>query len=403
MRLPILFIFITVTIDAMGIGLILPVMPDLIGEVSGGTLADAAWWGGVLSASYAAMQFLCAPALGNLSDRFGRRPVLLIGMAVLAADYVVMSVAGTIWLLLIGRIVAGIAAGTHTTALAFMADISKPEERAANFGLISAGFGVGFILGPAIGGLLGDLDPRAPFMAAAALAALNFIFGYLVLPESLSEDNRRPFQWLRANPIGGLLQIGNLPGVGGLLAVMFMYSVANFVYPAIWAYFTEAAFGWDNRIIGLSLATYGISMAIVQGGLIRVILPVLGEVRAVCWGLILNTGCLVAYGLAGQPWMIWCLIPISAVGALVAPAMQAVMANAAGDDQQGELQGVLASINSLAMVLSPILMTQAFFWATRDGGIDFPGTPFLVASVLMGLALAIFLSDQTTSRAADRV
>ncbi len=392
MRLPTLFILITVTIDAMGIGLILPVMPDLIGEVRGADLSDAALWGGVLSATYAVMQFLCAPTLGNLSDRFGRRPILLISMAVLAADYVVMSVAHTIWLLLIGRIIAGIAAGTHSTALAFMADISDPSKRAQNFGLISAGFGMGFILGPLLGGLLGDLDPRAPFIAAACLAAANCVFGFFALPESLPKTRRRAFDWRRANPAGGLMQIGALPGVRALLAVMLAYQISNFVYPAIWAYYTQAAFGWEPRMVGISLAVYGVAIAIVQGGLIRVILARLGEVRAVHWGLILNTACLVAYGVAGQAWMIWALIPISAIGAVVAPAMQGVMSRAAGADQQGELQGVLASISSLSMILSPLMMTQAFFWATRDGGaLWLPGAPFLLAAVLMGGALAIFL------------
>ncbi len=391
MRLPTLFILITVTIDAMGIGLILPVMPDLIEEVRGTTLSDAALWGGVLSATYAVMQFLCAPTLGNLSDRFGRRPILLIALAVLAVDYMVMSVAGTIWLLIAGRVLAGIAAGTHATALAFMADISEPDKRAQNFGLISAGFGVGFILGPVLGGLLGGLDPRAPFMAAAALAAANCAFGFFALPESLPAARRRPFQWRRANPAGGLMQIGKLPGLRGLLAVMLAYQIANFVYPAIWAYYTQAAFGWDTRIVGFSLAAYGIAMAVVQGGLIRAVLPRLGETRSVFWGLVLNTVCLVAYGVAGQAWMIWALIPISAIGAIVAPAMQGVMSRAASDDQQGELQGVLASISSLSMILSPLVMTQAFFWFTREGAdLWLPGAPFLVAAVLMAGALAIF-------------
>lgn len=391
MRLPILFILITVTIDAMGIGLILPVMPELIEEIRGTSLSDAALWGGVLSATYAVMQFLCSPTLGNLSDRFGRRPILLISMAVLALDYVVMSVAGTIWLLIAGRVVAGIAAGTHATALAFMADISAPNKRAQNFGLISAGFGMGFILGPILGGLLGGLDPRAPFMAAAALAAANCAFGFFTLPESLPKSRRRPFQWRRANPAGGLMQIGRLPGLRGLLAVMLAYQIANFVYPAIWAYYTQAAFGWDTRIVGLSLAAYGVAMAVVQGGLIRAVLPRLGETRAVFWGLVLNTVCLVAYGVAGQAWMIWVLIPISAVGAIVAPAMQGVMSRTASDDQQGELQGVLASISSLSMILSPVMMTQAFFWFTREGaGLWLPGAPFLLAAVLMAGALAIF-------------
>ncbi|GAB5446690.1 TCR/Tet family MFS transporter [Gymnodinialimonas sp.] len=393
MRLPTLFILITVTIDAMGIGLILPVMPDLITEVRGAGLANAALWGGVLSSTYAVMQFLCSPTLGNLSDRFGRRPILLVSLAVLAADYVVMSLAGTIWLLIIGRIVAGIAAGTHATALAYMADISPPDKRAQNFGLISAGFGMGFVFGPLLAAFLGDIDPRAPFVAAACLAAANFAFGYFILPESLPKDRRRPFQWRRANPAGGLMQIGALPGVRLLLVVMLAYQIANFVYPAIWAYYGQANFGWTSRMIGFSLGVYGVAIAVVQAGLIRLILARLGTGRTVFWGLILNTACLVLYGFATEAWMIWVLIPISAVGAVVAPAMQGVMSRAAGADQQGELQGVLASISSLSMILSPLIMTQAFFWFTReDATLTLPGAPFLVAAVLMLGAFAIFAS-----------
>jgi len=401
MRLSTTFIMITVTLDAMGIGLILPVMPDLIAEVRGTGLSDAALWGGILSASYAVMQFGCAPTLGNLSDRFGRRPILLLSMGVLAIDYVVMSVAGTIWLLFAGRIVAGVAASTHSTALAYMADITPPEKRAQNFGLISAGFGIGFILGPMLGGLLGDMDPRAPFVAAACVAAANFAFGWFVLPESLPKERRRAFDWRRANPAGGLMQIGKLPGIKALLAVMLAYQIANFTYPAVWAYYTQGAFGWDARMVGLSLAAYGVAIAVVQAGLIRAILPRLGETRAVFWGLILNTICLALYGVASEGWMIWILIPISAVGAIVAPAMQGVMSRAAGADQQGELQGVLSSLSALSMILSPLIMTQAFFWFTREGAaIWMPGAPFLVGGVLMALAFTIYVMTQRAPPAA---
>jgi len=394
-RLPVTFIMITVTLDAMGIGLILPVMPDLIREVRGASLSDAALWGGILSAVYAIMQFGFSPTVGNLSDRFGRRPILLTSMAVMAIDYVVMALAGTIWLLFAGRVVAGIAASTHSTALAYMADITDKSKRAQNFGLISAGFGIGFILGPAVGGLLGGLDPRAPFVAAAILAAANFAFGWFVLPESLPKERRRAFDWRRANPAGGLRQMGKLPGVKALLAVMLAYQIANFTYPAVWAYYTQGAFGWDARTVGLSLAAYGVAIAVVQAGLIRVILPRLGENRAVFWGLILNTTCLLLYGIATEGWMIWILIPISAVGAIVAPAMQGVMSRAAGEDQQGELQGVLSSISALSMILSPLMMTQAFFWFTRpDGALWLPGAPFLVGAVLMATAFALYITTR---------
>jgi len=394
-RLPTVFILLTVIFDTMGIGLILPVMPDLIREVRGADLSNAALWGGILSAAYAVMQFAFAPTVGNLGDRFGRRPILLISLAVMAVDYAIMAMAGTIWLLLAGRIVAGIAAAIHSTALAYMADLSPPGKRAQNFGLISAGFGIGFIFGPLLGGILGGFDPRAPFIAAACLAAANFLFGFLVLPESLPREARRGFDLCRANPLGGLQHISRLPGVRTLLIVMLAYQVSNFVYPAIWAYYTQAAFGWDAGKVGLSLAVYGVSIAVVQAGLIRAILPLLKEVRTVLWGLALNVACLIAYGVASAGWMVWVLIPISATGAVVAPAMQGIMSRAAGAGQQGELQGVLASLSALSMILSPLMMTQAFFWFTRDAAWPFlPGAPFLLAAVLMMLSLAIFVGGQ---------
>lgn len=403
-RLPITFILITVSLDAMGIGLILPVMPDLIREVRGTGLADAALWGGILSAAYAVMQFGFSPTIGNLSDRFGRRPVLLLSLFVMMLDYIVMALAGTIWLLLAGRIVAGITAATHSTALAYMADITEPDKRAQNFGLVSAGFGVGFILGPMLGGLLGDLDPRAPFIAAACLAGANFVFGWFVAPETLSPENRRVFRWRRANPLGGLMQVGQLPGVKWLLAVMLAYQISNFVYPAVWAYYTQAAFGWSSGLVGMSLAAYGLAMAVIQGGLIRPALRLMGEVRAVYYGLILNVVSLILYGFASQGWMIWVLIPFSALGAIVAPAMQSVMSRAAGPDQQGELQGVLSSISALSMIVSPVVMTQAFFWFTREGADPFlPGAPFFVSSLLMIAAFAIFALTLPRARRAESV
>ncbi len=402
-RLPIAFIMFTVTLDAMGIGLIMPVMPDLIREVRGVSLSDAALWGGILTAAFAVMQFLFSPVLGNLSDRFGRRPVRLVSRAAMAVDYVIMALAGTIWWLLAGRILGGITSATHSAASAYMADISAPEKRAQNFGLISAGFGVGFVLGPMLGGLLAGFDPRAPFVAAALLSGANFIFGALVLPESLAPRNRRRFDWKRANPAGGLMQIGKLPGLGWMLAVMFFYSVANYVYPAIWAFFTQAAFDWDAGTVGLSLAIYGASMVVVQGWLIRIIMPKLGEVRTVFLGLTIDLVALLAFGFVSHGWMIWVLTPFAAIGSIATPAITALMSRQAGEDQQGELQGVLSSIGALSAVLSPLIMTQMFFWFTRDSAPLFlPGAPFLLAFVLMALALFLLkVSLRRPSQSAD--
>ena len=391
-RLPLTFIMVTMALDAMGIGLIMPVMPDLIREVQAVSLSDAAVWGGILVASFAVTQFLFSPTLGNLSDRYGRRPVLLISMAMMAVDYVIMALAGTIWWLLIGRLLGGVTSATHATASAFVADISHPDKRAQNFGLISAAFGIGFIIGPVIGGLLAGFGPRAPFIAAALLATANFALGYFVLPESLPPEKRRPFLWRRANPLGGVMQIGKLPGLKWMLVAMFFYSVSGYVYPAIWAYYTQEAFGWDARLVGMSLAVYGTGMIIVQGGLIRIVMPWLGEARAVIYGLIIDVLALLAFGFASQGWMIWALTPFAALGSIATPAITALMSRRASEDQQGELQGVLGSINAMSMILSPLIMTQTFFWFTRpDTGLYLPGAPFLLSMVLMAAALSIFL------------
>jgi DHA1 family tetracycline resistance protein-like MFS transporter len=390
-RLPLYFILITVALDAMGIGLIMPVMPDLIREVQGVDLSDAAVWGGILAAVFAVMQFVFSPILGSLSDRFGRRPVLLISMGALALDYVIMALAGTIGWLLVGRVLGGITSATHATANAYMADITKPDERAARFGLLSAAFGVGFVLGPMLGGLLAGLDTRAPFWVAAGLAAANFALGLAVLPESLPRWKRRAFQWARANPLGGLMQIGQLPGLGWMLLMLFFYTVSGYVYPAIWAYFTQAAFGWSTTVVGLSLTAYGVCMVAVQAGLVRPAMVRLGEVRVILWALVLEVVMLGAFSVVGTGWMVWVLIPFAALGSIATPAITGYMSRRAGDDQQGELQGVMASVNALSIVVAPLAMTQVFFWFTREGAVVyFPGAPFVLALLLMGVALGLF-------------
>lgn len=283
------FVFVTVALDAMGIGIVIPVMPDLLQELSGLSVGRAAVWGGYLTFTYAAMQFLMSPVLGGLSDRFGRRPVLLVSLATLGADYLVMAVAPSLWLLFIGRAVAGVAGATYGTATAYIADVTPREKRAAAFGLIGAGFGVGFVMGPAIGGLMGELGTRAPFFAAAAVALANLAYGWLVLPESLPPGRRRAFDWRRANPLGGLMQVARVPTVGWLVAASLAYTLAHYVYPAVWSYYTKEAFAWSNAKIGVSLAAVGAGFAIVQGGLIRIFLSRLGERRTGYLGFLLNS------------------------------------------------------------------------------------------------------------------
>jgi MFS transporter, DHA1 family, tetracycline resistance protein len=391
-RLPVIFICLSIVIDAMGIGLILPVMPDLIREVQGGDLGQAAVWGGVLATVFAVMQFIFGPLLGNLSDRFGRRPVLLTSLIVMAFDYILMAVAGTIWLLLIGRVIGGITAATQSTAMAYMADISKPEEKSANFGLIGASFGVGFVFGPLIGGALAEFGTRAPFYAAAALSLANFVFGYFVLPETVTDRIRRPFEWRRANPFGAFKHIGALPGLRPLLILIFVYGVAFFVYPAVWAFYGQERFGWGPGMVGVSLAVYGIAIAIVQGVLMRPILRRIGERNAVIYGLLIEVAAFVFLGFVTVGWMSLVFTIFAAFGAIAGPALQGIMSQTAKDNQQGELQGILAAINSVAVIFAPLIMTQTFNYFTHDSAPFYlPGAPFLLSAALTVLCIVLFI------------
>ncbi|MBK5934444.1 DHA1 family tetracycline resistance protein-like MFS transporter [Rhodovulum imhoffii] len=390
-RLPIVFILITLVLDAIGIGLILPVMPDLIRDIEGAGLSDAAIWGGVLATVFAVMQFLCGPLVGNLSDRFGRRPVLLISLATMALDYVVMALAGSIWLLLAARVIGGVTASTQATASAFLADISRPEQKAARFGMVGASFGIGFVIGPVIGGFLGEFGPRAPFWAAAGLAGVNFLFGLLVLPETVTERTRRRFDLRRANPLGAFREMRRLPGVAPLLVLFFLYEFAMFIYPAIWAYFTQYRFGWSPGTVGISLAMFGIGVAAVQGGLIRVILRALGERFTVWYGLGYNLLAFLLIGVIESGRAILLLTPLIALGAVVTPALLAMMSRAAGDNQQGEVQGTVSSLRSVAMILSPLVMTQLFAaFTSPQAKVHLPGAPFFLAAGVMGICGLVF-------------
>ena len=398
-RLPVIFIMITVILDSMGIGLIMPVMPDLIQSIEGEGLGQAAVWGGILATVFAMMQFLFAPTLGSLSDSFGRKPVLLVALVVMAFDYVLMALATTIWLLVIGRVIGGITAATHSTANAFMADISTPEEKAANFGLIGAAFGMGFVLGPLLGGLLATYGTRAPFWAAAVLAGGNAIFGWMVLPETVTDRIRRPFSLARANPLGAFRNIGRLPGLKKLMTVSFLISVAFYVYPAVWSYFASARFGWGPGMIGLSLAAFGIGMAVVQGFLIRPILRRIGERNAVLLGLGVDVLAFVALAFVSNGWVALALTPLTSLGSIAGPALQGIMSRTAEDDQQGELQGTLASIASVATIMAPLLVTQTFFYFTDGGGpIYLPGAPFLVSAGLVVICIGVFLTTPRPAR-----
>ena len=397
-RLAFVFIIITLTIDAMGIGLIIPVMPELLREIGGGDLGNAAIWGGVLSTVFAAMQFLVGPTLGSMSDRYGRRPVLLISLVVIAVDFVVMGLAHSIWLLVITRIIGGIAAATQSTAAAFIADISTPENRSANFGILGATFGVGFVLGPLLGGLLGEFGFRVPFFAAAGLATFNLILGYFVLPETVTDKIRRPFDPARSNPLGALRQIRKITGLARFLVVFFLYEFAFYVYPAVWVYFSKTQFGWNSAMIGLSLASFGISIAVVQGLFIRHIIPKLGERKTIVFGLIFNISVFLVLGFITSAFWAFLLAPVSALGAIVIPAMRGIMANKAEDNQQGEVQGIVASTQSLAVIFAPLVLTYVFYASTRpESSFNLPGAPFLFSAAIVSLSLAIFVTRRKGS------
>ncbi len=396
-RPAILFIVITLVIDAMGIGLIVPVMPSLIKEITGGDISSASVWGGILSTIFAVMQFLFGPMLGKLSDRYGRRPVILLSLLIMAIDYVVMVFAPTMWLLLVTRIVGGITAATYATANAFVADISKPEDKAANFGLLGAAFGIGFVIGPLMGGALAEFGTRVPFMVAAVITFLNLIFGYFVLPETVSEENRNEFRLKEASPFRAFKEIGRFPGLMPLLVFLFIFDLALLVYQTTWNFFTQERFGWGPAMVGISLATYGISVAAVQGGLIRWLIPKFKERKTILGGLIIEVITLGLIAVITNGWIVLALIPISSLGGVVNPALQGIMSRRVSDREQGALQGVVTSVRSLAMCIAPLMMTQTFRFFTRDDApVYFPGAPYLLAMVLAMICLVMFFRAPMT-------
>jgi len=386
------FILVTLTLNSMGIGLMMPVMPSLLTELTSLPVSEAARWGGALAVVYALMQFVFGPTLGNLSDRYGRRPVLLVSMFAMAVDYLIMALSWNLAVLFVGRTLAGVSGATFSAASAYIADVSAKEDRAKNFGLVGAGFGVGFVLGPMIGGFLGEYGPRAPFYAAAALSFVNFLFGWFVLPETLKAENRRDFSWRRANPMGALKQLATYPAVRTLLLAVFLFDIAHYVYPAVWSYYSEEVFGWSPGDIGLSLAFVGIGFAFVQGYLIRVLEPKLGSGRTLLIGLVANLAAFAGLAVADSGWMAYSLICFAALGALATPAFTGLMSNRVPDDAQGELQGMISSAAGLSMVISPFVMTQIFAtFSGPDATVQFPGAPFALAGLLILASLLIAL------------
>jgi DHA1 family tetracycline resistance protein-like MFS transporter len=379
------FIFITLMIDVTGLGLIIPVMPKLIQELlAGSSISDASRYGGLLTFCYAIMQFLFAPVLGGLSDQYGRRPVLLFSLFGFGLDYLFLSFAPTLGWLFVGRAIAGITGASFTTATAYIADISTPENRAQNFGMVGAAFGLGFIIGPVIGGFLGSFGPRIPFMVAAGLSFVNWLYGYFVLPESLPMHNRRPFQWRRANPLGSLKQLTRYKGLGGLLISFLLIYTAAHAVQSNWSFFTIEQFNWSEKMIGISLGVVGLLVGAVQGGLIRFINPRLGNEKSVYTGLLLYSVGLFCFAFATQSWMMFVFLLPYCLGGIAGPALQSIISGSVAPDQQGELQGALTSLISISSIVGPPMMTGLFSYFTgKNAPFHFPGVAFLLGAVLM--------------------
>ena len=390
-KLPIFVIFTTVVLDSMGIGIIIPVMPALFADVTGTEkISDIAIWGGLLASTFALMQFIFGPILGALSDRYGRKPILLLALFVMAAYYLLMGFAQTLWLLFLGRLIGGITAATHATANAYMADISSPEEKAARFGMLGAGFGLGFVLGPLIGGLLGEWGPRAPFFAAAMLAAANGVLCYFVLKESLNTKNRREFMWYRANPIGAILDLRKFEGIYSLLLVFLLFTIGTSIYAAIWPFFTVERFNWSPGMIGISLTIYGVCFAIVQGVLVRPAIKIWGEKKTIIIGFCFEFSAMVTFAFLTDGKILIILIPLASLGVLAQPAIQAILSKSVGDDRQGAIQGVASSLNAIAMVITPITMTWILaVFSDKTAKYYFPGMPFLFSALMVLLCLFI--------------
>lgn len=374
----------------MGWGLIIPVMPRLISELKNIPVNEASPYGALLLSVYAVTQFVFAPMIGNLSDKYGRRPVLLSSLLGFGIDYIFLALAPSYGWLFVGRIIAGITGASFTTATAYIADVSTPETRAKNFGLIGAAFGLGFVIGPALGGLLAGFGVRAPFYAAAGLCLLNALYGYFVLPESLSKENRRAFEWKRANPFGSLKFLQRTPGIGGLAISFFLIYLAAQAVQGNWNFFTIHRFGWTEGLVGISLAVVGLLVGAVQGGLIRVVNPRLGDEKSIYLGLLLYTLGLALFAFASEGWMMFVFLIPYCLGGIAGPSLQSTISKHVPPNEQGELQGALTSLMSLTTIIGPLIMNNLFKYFTTDKApFYFPGVSFLLGALLMLLSVFI--------------
>lgn len=384
------FIFVTLLIDVTGFGIIIPVLPKLISELIHGNLSQASVIGGWLTFAYAIMQFLFAPVLGNLSDRFGRRPVLLFSLLGFGLDYIFLAFAPSVGWLFVGRMIAGITGASFTTASAYIADISTPKNRAQNFGMIGAAFGIGFIIGPVLGGLLGQYGPRVPFMAAAGLSLLNALYGFFVLPESLSKENRRPFVLKRANPLGALMQLRKYPAISGLVISLILLYTASNGMQSTWSYYGMEKLKWNEAMVGYSLGFVGLMTALVQTVVIRWTIPKLGTEKSLYVGFILYSLGLFLFAFAANSWQMFAFIIPYSLGGIAGPAMQSIMAGFVPANEQGALQGALTSLMSATTIFAPVMMTSLFaFFTSEKTPFLFPGAPFFVGAVLVLVSTAL--------------
>lgn len=386
----IIFIFVTVLVDVIGVGIIIPVVPTLIKDLTGLGLSEAAAYGGGLLIAFAGMQFLFAPVLGELSDKYGRRPILLLSLFGLSIDYLIHAFAPTILWLFIGRLLAGIAGASYTVANAYMADISSPEDKAKNFGLLGAAFGLGFIIGPSIGGIFGAIDVRLPFFIAAGLTFANFLFGYFFVPESLAPENRRDILPKKMIPGVSLVHIGKYAGLAGLIVALFLANIAGQALPATWTFFTMEMYEWNEAQVGYSLSFVGLLVAIVQGGLIGTAVKKFGQKNVVIGGFLLWTIGMLLFAIAYQSWMIYAFLIPYALGGVAGPTLQGLLSNQVSDKEQGNLQGTLASMISLTTIIGPAIASFLFYRFTGDHAITyFPGAPYVAGAILLLISTVV--------------
>ncbi|MDQ3038732.1 MAG: TCR/Tet family MFS transporter [Pseudomonadota bacterium] len=387
------FIFITVLIDVLAFGVIIPVLPHLVQQMVGGDISTAAWWVGGFGVAFSLIQFVCSPIQGTLSDRYGRRPVILLSCLGLGLDFVFMALAPSLAWLFVGRMISAATSASFTTANAYIADVTPPEARAKAFGLIGAAFGLGFIVGPLIGGWLGSIELRLPFWFAAGLALLNFCYGVFVLPESLPVEKRTArFDWSHANPVGSLKLLRSYPQVFGLAAVIFIANLAHYVYPSIFVLYADYRYGWGQKDVGYVLALVGVLSVIVNVLLVGRVVKALGERRAVLLGLAFGAVGFAVFGLAGQGWIFMLGVPISALWAISGPAGQSLITRQVGADVQGRIQGALTSLISLAGIPGPAIFAGSFGWFVSEAApMKLPGIPFLIAAALLVVAWLVTL------------